>query len=363
MDLTLRAKTPISKCNIGPDDKIFFGSGGSHTIIVITKDLHTYKFFPVYFYEDDILPNIQVSRQNSQAKREIEIGRVISKYIIDRGISPHYVKFFGYNECEEISKIFKKCPDYVSYLKSKQSDKICNEKYKGYPTKIASDEYMVVSMEYCDYPSSKFIEDIAKKSVEKIEYYLDIFLFQIFYTIMATQKVFPQFTHRDMFLRNILGIKQKPSSRYYRYTINKITYDVPVEFFMPKISDYGLTNLNEKLSGTKLHTKDLLDFFNITYDIYDGGNLGAQSLKSIFKSNETKLKFLDKYFKTFFNPKKISELKTNKSVFMNWNWDHIRDDKFRSYIEFVKPEKIMKTYFKKKFKFDPEHQIEQEFYI
>ena len=181
MDFTLRSKTPISKCVISQDDKIFFGSGGSHTIIVVTKDFHVYKFFPVYFYEDDLLPNIQVSKQNFQAKREIEIGRILSKYIIDRGISPHYVKFFGYNECDSISKIFKKCPDYISYLKSNKSDKICDEKYKGYPTKMASDEYMVVSMEYCDYSSSKFIEDIAKKSFEKIEYYLDIFLFQIFY--------------------------------------------------------------------------------------------------------------------------------------------------------------------------------------
>ncbi len=358
-----KSKNTVSKCNILPSDKIFFGSGGSHTIIIITERNQVYKFFPIYFYEDDPKYNVEILRQNTQAKREIAIGRNISKYILDKGVSPHYVKFYGYNECAEISKVFKKCPDYLSYLKSKKYDPICTEKYKGYPSKGISDEYMVVSMEYCDYPSSKFIEDLSRKSIEYIEYYLDIFIFQIYYTILATKKIYPYFSHRDLFLRNILGIKQNPSSRYYRYTIDKVTYDIPVEFFMPKISDYGLTNLNEKYHETKLYSNDVIDFFNFTYDIYDGGNLGAQSLKSLFKSNETKLKFLDKYFKTFFNPKKISELKSNKTAFMNWNWSHIRDDKFRSYIEFVKPEIVMKKYFSKKFPFNPEHEIEQEFYV
>ena len=47
---------------------------------------------------------------------------------------------------------------------------------------------------------------------------------------------------------------------------------------------------------------------------------------------------------------------------MNWNWSHIRDEEFKKHIGFNNPNKIMKKYFAKKFKFDPLHQIEKEFY-
>jgi hypothetical protein len=363
MDLTLRSKTPIGKCKILPDDKIFFGSGGSRTIIVITKNNEAYKFFPIYYYVDDIESHIQIEKENTKAKVEIAIGKNLSKNIIDKGITPHFVKFYGYNECEEISKIFKKCPKYINFLESKKLDPVCADFYKGYPVVKTTDEFMVVSMEYCDYSSTDFLEDISKKSIENIEYYLDIFIFQIFFTILATRKVYPDFSHRDLFLRNILGVKQKTSGRFYRYNLDNIVYDVPVEYFFPKISDYGNTNLNKKYHSTKIIPDDLTDFFNITYDIYNGQNLGGQSLKKLFKSNDKKQKFLDNYFKTFFNPKKINKLKESKGVFMNWNWSHIRDEEFKKHIGFNNPNKIMKKYFAKKFKFDPSHQIEKEFGI
>ncbi len=361
--MTSIKKKPLHKCNILPSDKIFFGSGGSSTIIVISNNEQAYKFFPVYFYSDDPNSNMQIERQNKSAITELAIGKNLSKNIIDKGISPHFVKFYGYNECENIQKIFKKCPSYISFLKSKITDPLCKEIYKGYPTSRVSDDYMVVSMEYCDFTSSQFLEDIAKKSVEKIEYYLDIFIFQIFYTIFATRKIYPDFSHRDLFLRNIIGIKQKPSGRYYRYTINKIIYDIPVEFFVPKIADYGRTNLNEKYHESKLIRNDPIDLFNFIYDIFDGQNLGTTSLKTLCKNSNEKQKFLVKYFNKFFNTKKILEIKENNAVFVNWNWDQIRDESFRRYIEYVNPSKIMKKYFARKFKFDPEHKIEQEFSI
>ena len=37
---------PIGKCIILPNDIIKFGSGGSNSNIVITKDKRAYKFFP-----------------------------------------------------------------------------------------------------------------------------------------------------------------------------------------------------------------------------------------------------------------------------------------------------------------------------
>ena len=243
---------PIGKCIILPNDIIKFGSGGSNSIIVITKDKRAYKFFPFYFNKlsSDYKKAIEVEKKKTL--NEINIGKNLSIKIIDKGISPHFVKFYGYNICANINKLFAHCPNFIDHMLEKDKDILCKDFYKKHPMKIPDREYFTVSIEYCDYSCSQFLEDLSKMPTIKIKYYLDIFFFQIFYTLLKTKQIFPWFFHRDLFIRNILGIKVSRSNRYYRYHYKSMVFDIPVEFFMPKITDFGLANLNEKYQSVKL---------------------------------------------------------------------------------------------------------------
>ena len=352
---------PIGKCIILSDDIIKFGNGGSNTIIVITKKNQAYKFFPFYYSKLSLDYKKSVQTEKKKTINEINIGKILSQQIVDKGISPHYLKFYGYNICSGIQKIFSKCPNFIDFMLDKNKDVLCKELYKKYPIKDLDKEYFVLSMEYCDYSCQEFIQDISKLTSIKIKYYLDIFFFQIFYTLLKTKFIFPFFFHRDLFMRNILGKKKTKSNRFYRYHYKSLIFDIPVDIFMPKITDYGLTNLNEKYYTVKLIKPYWIDFYNITWDIYDGACLGSQSLSKLFEFNNDKLNFIKKYFNTYFNIKRLDNLKKLNPYYMNSGWYSVFDKKFSSYINYKEPEYLFKKYFFKIFPYDITHEIEQEF--
>jgi hypothetical protein len=352
---------PIGKCSIKPDDMIFFGNGGSNTIIIITKDNRAYKFFPFYYNKLSSDYKKAIDNERKKTLNEINIGKNISKQIIDKGISPHFIKFYGYNLCTNINKLFGNCPNFIDFMLEKDKSKLCKELYKKYPIKSLDKEYIVLSMEYCNYSCVKFIEDISKLNTIKIKYYLDIFFFQIFYTLIKTKEIYPWFFHRDLFIRNILGINKIKSNRYYRYHYKNMIFDVPDDIFIPKISDFGLSNLNEKYHDVKLVKSQWVDFYNITWDIYNGACLGSTSLTKLFESNSNKLQFIKKYFNTYFNVKRVDTLKKLNPIYMNTGWYSVFDKKFSSYINYKDPIYLFKKYFIKIFPYNPEHEIEQEF--
>ena len=74
---------------------------------------------------------------------------------------------------------------------------------------VLQEKYKVLEIEYCDYSCEKFIQDVSILPTILMEQYLDIFFFQIIYTIMITQKVFPYYCHNDLFIRNVMRIHSK----------------------------------------------------------------------------------------------------------------------------------------------------------
>lgn len=352
------------KCSVLQTDKIFFGNGGGgYSFVVLTKDKKAYKFFPVVYNKYIKTKKSLIDSQQTETNNEIKIGKHLSKYIIDRGVSPHFVKFYGYNNCPNIKNLFNKCPKFIDFLLEKKKNPLCSLYYdSNYPNLEYDNNFVTVSMEYCDYSCNKFIEDVSLMKTDDMKYHLDIFFFQIFYTLLATKKIYPFFYHRDFFIRNILGLKKEPSPRYYRYNYNNKIYDIPITSYMPKISDYGWTNLNEKYSTTKLVDSHHADLFNILYDVYNGANIGSSSLSKLLEKNNSKIKFIKKYFNTFFSTTKIDKLKELNEMPMDWNMTKTFDKDFVSYIKFINPDKIMLEYFSKIFIYDEEHEIEQEFY-
>jgi hypothetical protein len=337
-----------NKCSIDDTDKILFGDGGSSAIIAITKDKRVYKIFTLYNFNLDIELDKQIKDQQKRVNNEIKIYELLTKKIIDKNISNHIVKYIYTNNCNNAQSLFKQCPQsYVEFIKlaEDQKTKICKAFFKDHPNYKINNEYKVVEIEHCDYSCADFIRDISKLPEIEMEKYLDIFFFQIIYTILSIQKVFPYFTHNDLFMRNILGLREKDNQNYYTYKFNNKSYYVPQKKFFPKINDFGLTNLNDEYKNIKLYKSEYKDIYNIIFDIYDGGNLGSISLYELCKDNPDKLKFLKLYFSNYFNVDIIDEYKRKSQNQIDWDWSNILDDEFLKSIEMKNPSDLLNEYF------------------
>ena len=348
----LNQKGGTKKCSILDTDKILLGDGGSTAIIIISKDKKVYKVFTQYIFKKSLNIKNEIKSLNKRTLNEIKIYEILTKNIINKNISKHIVKFNGYNSCNNGKELFKKCPkSYTEFLKieNKQKDKICKKYFKNTSLKL-DNKYKVVEIEYCDYSCNDFIKDISELPIIEMERYLDIFFFQIIYTIVSIQKVFPYFTHNDLFIRNILGLREKDNGNYYTYKFNNKKYFVPQKKFFPKINDFGLTNLNNKYKNVQLYKSDCKDIYNILLDVYNGGNLGSESLTTLCKDDQHKLDFLKKYFSNFFNVDVIDTYIENSKENIDWDWDAILDKNFLKSIEIKKPKDLLDNYFYNIFK-------------
>jgi len=355
-----------NKCNITENDKILFGSGGSTAIIIITKTNRVFKMFPIFYWtnSENIQIQTNIKRQKKGIDEEINIGKQITFHIIDKNISPHFVKYIGYNNCIKASKIFSDCPSYIEMLKSKKDNKKCSMIYRQFPLVKLYDSYKVYEIEYCDYECKAFLQDISTKSIEQMKYYLDIFLFQICYTLVKTNEKYPYFQHGDLFIRNVLGQHETNTGKYYAYTYNNKEYMVPQTLFMPKINDYGLSNLDKKYHLNKLEkNKTYIDFYNLVFDIYNQNDFGAKSLYTLCIKNKRKLEFLDKYFRTFFNVNQYKQLRKtdNGKRAMNWNWHKLLNDELANLLEIVDLSELLNNYFYKIFAYKQQDIISNKF--
>ncbi len=336
------------KCLIDETDKIMFGNGGSSSIIIITKNNQVFKVFIFYNFILDIELKRQIKINNHKVKSEIKICELLTKKIVDKNISNHIVKYKGLSNCKNAELLFTKCSkSYVDFLKLdvQQKTDLCYDYFRRYPLNKINSEYKVIEIEYCDYSCAEFIKDISKLSEFEMEKYLNIFFFQIIYTILSIQKEFPYFTHNDLFIRNILGIKEIDTNNFYTYVFNNKKYYVPQKIFFPKINDFGLSNLNSKYKNVKLFKSLYKDIYNIIFDVYDGAGMGSTSLSELCKNNPNKLQFLKKYFSNYFNVNVIDEYKIKSKNLMNRNWSHILDDEFLKSIEMKNPFTLLDEYF------------------
>jgi len=336
------------KCYIDDTDNIMFGSGGSSSIIVITKDKRVYKIFVFYNFTPDNYLERRIKDMDQRIENEINIHELLTKNIIEKNISTHIVKYVGSNNCKNAKSLFRKCPkSYVEFLKlaDEQKTRICKEYFSGYPDKEVNDKYKVIEIEYCDYSCADFIKDVSKLSEIEMEKYLDIFFFQIIHTILSIQKVFPYFVHNDLFMRNILGKREKDNGNYYTYEFNKKTFFIPQKKFFPKITDFGITNLDNENKDVKIYKSEYKDIYNILIDVYNGNNLGATSLSELCKDDLDKLKFLKTYFSNYFNVEIIDEYKIKSKNNIDWDWSNILDNEFLKSIEMKKPSELLNGYF------------------
>jgi len=356
----------MSICKIPKNKKLIFGSGGSRTIIAITDDKKVYKYFPFFLYLND---NKNVfNEQKNRFKLELEILAELTANIVNKKKSDHIVALYKVKYCKEIPKtFFIECSNYVDYLLSKKkASKECMYLYQNYPV-ILNKGMFVGQLEYCNSTLSDAIKDIIKKPIDYIKIFLDRIIFQIFFTLEVIREKYPNFIHGDLFIRNIL-VKSLPDTYankeyYLRYHLDTI-YDVPHDGVFIKFNDFGdaqLNGINKKYNPFfSLVHDEYRDVFSILYDLYNGNNLGANSLLSLTK-NSNKIKFIKKYFSQFMNTSVLNKIiKNDKKVHLDWDWQKTYDKKFINLIELKSSKHILKL-LKNIYAPDNSHKISYEY--
>ena len=351
-------------CEKIPKNSIkLFGSGGSQTVIIITPDKKVYKYFINFSYMDT---KYRIKKEKEIFKTEIDIQKEITEKIINKNLSPHIVEIKNYKYCNTIPKfLFKNCPNYKKLLltkkdKNEKLPKECLYLIRGHPVNIEKGFY-IMNIEYCSITLDKVIKKIMRKSNKNIKKYLDNMLFQIIYTLAVLQKKYPYFIHRDLFIRNILATENKISkNKYNRYYFNKYIFDIPIFEYTYKITDFGQSNLNKKISyRKKLIKSPYEDVFNFIYDIYNGENLGSKSCIYISKKRKNKKKelFIHKYFSNFINTKIIKKIeKNNKKKYLDNEWHKFYDPKIKNLLKVKLPSEYLK-YFSKIYPIKEDHNI------
>lgn len=354
---------PKSALGIKNIDKYMYGNGGSSSIIILTNDKRIFKVFPHFNYiYDKNLPNIPYYN------KEVQICKLISKNVK----TDHIIKYINDYDYDNAKELYSLCPKkFTKFLGDppKDMDTECYRYYMEFANKKLDNKIKVMELEYCPYSSGDLISFIAKQTTKNMKFLLDIFIFQMIHTVLSIKEVYPYFTHGDLFLRNILGYTETEEHsyshkaqllanivgegknnfnkkwQYYTYEYKDIKYLIPRVIFFPKINDFGFTNLNDKLKyNDVLYESDYKDVYNLILDIYNGGNLGAQSLTKLVRKN--KLPFLKSYFSTYFNVDVIDKYISNNKNQMDWDWYTVLDKDFLKSIEMKKPEKLIKTYFR-----------------
>lgn len=340
-------------CKIPKKSQFLYGNGGSTSIIVITPDKKVYKYF--ILVKDLLFNNKQEIKKNMiRDKREIKILKLLTHL---KELTPHIVELYNYAYCTKIPKnLFANCDDYYNYLLSKkQTDLNCKFIYNRFPSKL-NDGVLVANIEYCESSLSNELKIIIKKSIKHIKNFLDRILFQIFYSLEIIKETYPLFMHNDLFIRNILVNNISNENKFIRYKINNKYYDLSASGVIIKINDFGFTYIDKEINKSKGLVCQHNDWFNIIYDIYNGNNLGSNSLLSLTK-NEEKKSFIKKYFNNFINIKFIDKIiKNNKKLELDWKWKISCDDKLGKTL-LVKNTKEIFDYFDDVFSASMDHNI------
>lgn len=328
-------------CKLPRNAKLFFGSGGSDGIIAITSD-KAYKYYPL-FVDPNQSPKIAKTIEN-RIKYEIVVIKELTKNLVKTHLTPHIIEYINDFTCNETpDNIFRDCPSYREYLMSKveATDKCALTSKRGHPRILAKPMH-ILQMEKADDTLGNELIKISKTKWEDIEIFLDRLYFQVFYTLETIKSIYPDYSHNDLFIRNIL-VKYNDANKneYYRYHINGKTFDIPAQGLFIKINDFGLNDLTQKITNEydpdhKVLKNPYRDYFSILYDVYNGANLGGKSLYDLIKK-QNKLKMVDRYFQQFMDIKIIKKIiKNNKKERLDWDWNKTLDNDFVKLISLKK---------------------------
>lgn len=321
------------------------GSGGSENIIIINN-----KPLPFVIKIIPILKNHLLIKQYNNDILEVDIYKKLTNEFIN--ITPHIVYIYTNYILNDIKLLFpNNCLTFDQKLiinpnkLDENNEHLCRLKRK-YDKNLLDDKINLLILEYCSTNISDYFENIIKIKNEKtvIKLFVDNIrrvIFQCMFTLAVIRDKYPDFIHNDLFLRNILAVEETiyKNNDYIKYNYNNKSYYLPANGIYIKINDFGysLNILNNNSSLVEMINNDVEDLMEIKnpfrdiytffYDLYDGANLGADSLLTIIykyvknkKFRLTLIGILRLEINKFFNYKKIDKIK-KINHHIDWEWN------------------------------------------
>jgi hypothetical protein len=338
--------------------RILFGSGGSNNIILDVRNKNDNKLI-VKIIPDFIYVNVREKPNHDQL--EIKFYQFFTKKYILTDRSPHIVGIYNHQNCSRIDKLLnnikpnkKICPSYEDKLtkKLKMTDidnKLCDLLLR-YEMKLIDPIFDVILLEYCDNELSKLIEQhiyIIKNSKPayvdtNISNFISVLyriLFQIIFTLAIIKEDYPGFSHGDLFVRNILLLKESSYSNneYVAYYYKQKIFYLSANGQYAKINDFGLSIIVDELEPNtyqfdkQLHKfihknpfDEKSDIFNLLHDIYDGQNLGTSSIMVLaneLKIPHKKIKYIRDFLGKFIKVDIIDHINNINPELLDQTWD------------------------------------------
>lgn len=312
---------------------LVMGSGGSNNFVVYNSN-YVCKIIP-YNYD----PNLKNQLNNDYLEGDIykkftelyiktyrtpHIVGIYNKYIINN------IKFIFPNKCLSLDeKLLKPLNHELSSL-----DKLCNLK-KNYNKGLLKNKIATLVLENCPTSISQAMSELLRRKnnlKQKIIEFTNLIrriIFQFIFTMSIIQDDNPDFIHNDMFLRNILGVDEYSyeTNDYVQYNYKSKSYYLPANGLYIKINDFGyslniidkkstlIDTINNTINNIFEIKNPYRDVYTFFFDLYDGPNVGSESLKTVIytdiknkKIQDIFVKILKKELEKYFNYKTIERI-------------------------------------------------------
>lgn len=373
-----KTKFDIKKVINKNKHNIFTGSGGSNNVVIVLESVVL-----------KIIPEFTKSKLNTikmnNDQIEIKFYDFFTREFIMTNITPHIVGMFESTKIYDISRIFPKCKtaDELFFIAEKNISKtekmLCKlKKYHDHKKLLNKADLLV--LEKCttsiDKEAKLIIESkiSGKNKLRSLQKFVNRTIFQFMYTMASIHKLYPNFIHNDMFLRNILAINENKYSDndYIEYIFNNKHYYLEANGIYIKINDFGFSlnppyiistlveQINDFPLGNMEINNNLRDTYTFLYDYYDGNNFGCNSVMSLLKKKSSFKTKIRNIFKKYLDVQTIDKIhKINRNKLGNvWNigdskilkntvklpHKYFSDGKFDKYMGLPKDANIVMTY-------------------
>jgi hypothetical protein len=188
---------------------------------------------------------------------EIDMLRAIRNKIIKRNLTPHYIEIIAVSTCTKVAKHIidlSSCDHQragrLPMIPSDISSLMC-----GFQdiirSKIAQDQFSIIFSSYCAMPLREFIIYHLPANIINQRNELIAIIFKIYFTILVTHRVWPNFRHGDLLIHNIMMelnsiAYDSKYEQYLEYVIGEQSWYIPYHGHIPKIIDFGHGQIPEE---------------------------------------------------------------------------------------------------------------------
>lgn len=200
---------------------------------------------------------------------EINIMRALKTHIIDTGISPHIIEILAVRTCSNIREMIvdraqcKKIAEGEEEIDNMPSSLLCILQER-ITRGTAIDRVALIFSEVCAVSLPNFVGRFLPLNIQERDTMLVAFAFQVYYTLLAITRIWPQFSHGDMLnLSNLMIKSAEPTQNwpkcghYLRYVIphtidaredsgKSSVFDIPYNGLFLKIIDFGHSQIPEE---------------------------------------------------------------------------------------------------------------------